>query len=118
MFVLPDPDQFLDSFFFVDPLTHTIDDSLVMAVSKDPLNIERYSKFLQPRSLHSSPSVDDETNFALCMPRSVQSLSDRILFNESLADFIKSSIPSSPENVPPSSSVDGVSTSSESSGNS
>lgn len=118
MYILPDPDQFLDSFFFVDPLTHTIDDSLVMAVSKDPLNIERYSKFLQPRSLHSSPSVDDETNFALCMPRSVQSLSDRTLFNESLADFIKSSISSSPEKADSPISLGGVSKSPESSDNS
>lgn len=118
MFILPDPDEFFDAVFFIDPVTKTVDDALVMSLSKDSLNADRYTKFLQPRSVSFSPRVDDETNFALCMPRSVQSLSDRMLFNESLADFIKSSIPSSPENVPPSSSVDGVSTSSESSGNS
>lgn len=118
MFITPDPDEFYDAAFFIDPVTKTVDDSLVMSLSKDPLNADRYSKFLQPRPLHSSPYVDDETNFALCMPRSVQSLSDRLLFNESLADFIQSSIPSSPEKAEPSNSLDGVSNSSESSDNS
>lgn len=93
MFILPDPDEFYDSVFFVDPVTHTIDDSLVMALSKDPLNSERYAKFLQARSVHSSPCVDDETNFELCLPRSVQSLSERASFVESLASFIKSNLP-------------------------
>lgn len=92
MFILPDPDEFFDSVFFVDPVTHIIDDSLVMALSKDPLNSERYSKFLQVRSVPSSPSVDDDTNFELCLPRSVQSLSERASFVESLASFIKSNI--------------------------
>lgn len=93
MFILPDPDEFYDSVFFVDPVTHTIDDSLVMALSKDPLNSERYAKFLQARSVYSSPSVDDETNFELCLPRSVQSLSERASFVESLASFINSNLP-------------------------
>jgi hypothetical protein len=109
MFISPDPDEFYDAVFFIDPVTKTVDDSLVMSLCKDPLNADRYSKFLQPRPLHSSPSVDDETNFALCMPRSVQSLSDRTLFNESLADFIKSSIRSSPEKADSPISLDGVS---------
>lgn len=108
MFVTPDPDEFFDAVFFIDPVTKTVDDSLVMALSKDPLNADRYSKYLQERSSSSSPHVDDATNFALCMPRSVQSLSDRILFNESLADFIKSSIPSSSVSSDPPSSGDGV----------
>lgn len=94
MFVTPDPDEFFDAVFFIDPLTKTVDDSLVMALSKDPLNSDRYSKYLQERSSSSSPSVDDETNFALCLPRTVQSLSDRQSFNQSLLDFIKSNIPS------------------------
>lgn len=92
MFILPDPDEFYDSVFFVDPVTHTIDDSLVMALSKDPSNSERYAKFLQARSVHSSPSVDDETNFELCLPRSVQSLSERASFVDSLSSFIKSNL--------------------------
>ena len=115
MFVNPDPDEFFDAVFFIDPVTKTVDDSLVMALSKDPLNADRYSKFLQERSSSFSPYVDDATNFALCMPRSVQSLSDRVLFNESLADFIESSIPSTAVNADSPSSVDGVSNSSESS---
>ena len=92
MIVTPDPDDFFDTVFFVDPLTHTIDDSLVMALSKDPKNVERYSKYLQVRSSSSSPSVDDETNFDLCLPRSVQSLSEHQAFNEQLSSFIRSLI--------------------------
>ena len=90
MIVTPDPDDFFDSVFFVDPLTHTIDDSLVMALSKDPQNSERYSKYLQVRSSSFFPSVDDETNFDLCLPRSVQSLSEHQAFNEELSSFIRS----------------------------
>ena len=112
MLVVPNPDDFFDAVFFVDPLTHTIDDSLVMALSKDPLNAERYSKYLQVRSSSSSPSVDDETNFALCLPRSVQSLSDHQAFNEELSSFIRSfmnpvnDVESLSETPAPSSSLD------------
>lgn len=101
MVVSPNPDDFFDTVFFVDPLTNTIDDSLVMALSKDPLNADRYSKYLQVRSSSSSPHVDDETNFDLCLPRSVQSLSEHKLFNDHIFSFIKSLLPS----VPPSNVV-------------
>ena len=110
MFVTPNPDDFFDNVFFIDPLTHTIDDSLVMALSKDPLNADRYSKYLQVRSSVSTPRVDDETNFDLCLPRSVQSLSEHQAFNEELSSFIRSLLihvpdggPSSESPVPPSS---------------
>lgn len=94
MFISPNPDDFFDAVFFIDPLTHTLDDSLVMALSKDPLNAERYSKYLLVRSSSSSPSVDDETNFDLCLPRSVQSLSEHHTFNEKILTFVKSLMPS------------------------
>lgn len=93
MFVTPDPDEFFDCVFFIDPVTHTVDDSLVMALSKDPQNADRYSKFLQVRSSFSSPLVDDETNFELCMPRSVQSLSEHQAFSDKLSSFIRSFMP-------------------------
>ena len=93
MFVTPDPDEFFDSVFFIDPLTKTVDDSLVMALLKDPQNADRYSKFLQVRSSFSSPRVDDETNFELCMPRSVQSLSEHQAFSDKLSSFIRSFMP-------------------------
>ena len=92
MTVTPNPDDFFDVVFFLDPLTHTLDDSLVMALSKDPVNADRYSKYLQVRSSSSSPPVDDETNFDLCKPRSVQSLSEHQAFNEKLSSFIRSLI--------------------------
>ena len=95
MFIIPDPDEFFDAVFFIDPVTKTVDDSLVMSLSKDPLNADRYSKYLQARSSSSSPVVDDETNFALCIPRSVQSLSDHQSFNDKLSSFIRSLLPSS-----------------------
>lgn len=119
MLVTPNSDDFFDAVFFIDPLTHTLDDSLVMALSKDPVNADRYSKYLQVRSSSSSPSVDDETNFDLCLPRSVQSLSEHQAFNEHLSSFIRSLInpvnddetsetsdPSSSETNSPSSSSD------------
>ena len=90
MFIIPDPDEFYDCVFFIDPLTNTVDDSLVMSLCKDPLNADRYSKYLQVRSSSSSPRVDDETNFELCLPRSVQSLSEHQAFNEKLSSFIRS----------------------------
>ena len=89
MFITPDPDEFFNAVFFVDPVTKTVDDSLVMSLSKDPLNADRYSRYLQVRSSSSSPRVDDETNFDLCLPRSVQSLSEHQAFNEKLSSFIR-----------------------------
>lgn len=106
MLVSPNPDDFYDAVFFIDPLTHTLDDSLVMALSKDPLNAERYSKYLQVRNSPSSPSVDDETNFDLCMPRSVQSLSEHQAFIEQLSTFIRSLLPSDTDPSPSSDSLD------------
>ena len=94
MFITPDPDEFFNAVFFIDPVTKTVDDSLVMSLSKDPLNADRYSKFLQVRSSSSSPLVDDETNFDLCLPRSVQSLSEHQFFNDHICSFIKSLLPS------------------------
>lgn len=90
MFISPDPDEFFDSVFFADPITHTIDDSLVMALSKDPQNADRFSKYLQVRSSSFSPSVDDETNFDLCLPRFVQSLSEHQAYSDKLSSFIRS----------------------------
>lgn len=85
--------NFFNAVFFIDPVTNTVDDSLVMSLSKDPLNSDRYSKFLQVRSRSSAPPVDDQTNFALCLPRSVQSLSDHHAFNDNLSSFIRSLLP-------------------------
>lgn len=99
MFIIPDPDEFFDSVFFIDPVTKTVDDSLVMFLCKDPLNSDRYSKYLQVRSSSSSPHVDDETNFDLCLPRSVQSLSDHQHFSEKLTSFIRSLLPSDPDRI-------------------
>ena len=90
MFITPDPDEFFNAVFFIDPVTKTVDDSLVMSLSKDPLNADRYSKYLQVRSSSSSPRVDDETNFDLCLPRSVQSLSEHQAFSDKLSSFIRS----------------------------
>ena len=100
MFNISDPDEFFDAVFFYDPLTKTVDDSLVMALSKDPLNADRYSKYLQLRSSLSSPHVDDATNFELCLPRSVQSLSEHQAFSDKLSSFIRSLLPLDSPEVP------------------
>ena len=75
--VLVTPPDYVGSVIFRDTHLNILDDSLAMAVVKDPTNFSSYLNNLQPRDVHTIPG-DDDFQFEICRMRGIDALSDSV----------------------------------------
>lgn len=73
--VLVTPPDFIGTAIFPDLEYNILDDSLVMAIVRDPTNAGSYLNNVPLRDVHNIPA-DDEFQFDTCRMRGIDSLSD------------------------------------------
>ena len=85
--VLVTPPDYIGTAIFPDLQFNILDDSLVMAVIKDPTNAASYLNNLSPRDVSNLPA-DDDFQFEICHMRGIDSLSDSLNYSAFLAEKI------------------------------
>lgn len=83
--VLTTPPDYIGTVIFPDVHLNILDDSLVMAVIRDPTNFSSYLNNLQLRDVSNIP-CDDEFQFDICRMRGIDSLSDSNNYATFLSD--------------------------------
>lgn len=92
--VLVTPPDYIGTVIFPDLEYNILDDSLVMAIIRDPNNAGSYLNNVPLREVHNI-SADDEFQFETCRMRGIDSLSDSLNYSAFLTDklgIIKSNI--------------------------
>lgn len=92
--VLVAPPNFIGTVVFPDLEFNILDDSLVMAVLRDPTNASSYLNNIAIRDVHNIPA-DDDFQFDTCRMRGIDSLSDSLNYSAYLSNKlgeIKSSL--------------------------
>ena len=87
--VLVTPPDFIGTVVFPDLEFNILDDSLVMAIIRDPTNASSYLNNIPIRDAHNI-SADDDFQFEICRMRGIDSLSDTLNYSAFLADKIGS----------------------------
>lgn len=83
--VLVTPPNFIGTVVFPDLEFNILDDSLVMAILRDPTNASSYLNNIPIRDVHNVPA-DDEFQFDTCRMRGIDALSDNFSYMDSLSD--------------------------------
>lgn len=102
--VLVTPPNFIGTVIFPDLEFNILDDSLAMAIVRDPTNSSSYLNNIPPRDVHNI-SADDEFQFDTCRMRGIDSLSDAGIYSAFLSEKLgglKASLESLPKPAPPS----------------
>lgn len=86
--VLVTPPDFVGTVVFPDLEFHILDDSLVMAILRDPTNASSYLNNIPIRDVHNI-TADDDFQFEICRMRGIDSLSDSLSYSSFLADKIE-----------------------------
>lgn len=87
--VLTTPPDYLGTVIFPDVHLNILDDSLFMAVVRDPTNFSSYLNNLQLRDVHNI-SCDDDFQFDTCRMRGIDSLSDSLNYSVFLSEKLGS----------------------------
>lgn len=85
--VLVTPPDFTGIAIFPDLEYKILDDSLVMAIIRDPTNASSYLNNVPLREVHNIPA-DDEFQFDTCRMRGIDSLSDTAIYSAFLSQKI------------------------------
>lgn len=108
--VLVTPPDFIGTVIFPDLEFKILDDSLVMAILRDPTNAGSYLNNLPLREVHNIPA-DDEFQFDTCRMRGIDSLSDAANYSAFLSEKlrgVKASLESLSKADPPSEASDTI----------
>ena len=85
--VLVAPPDFIGTVVFPDLEFNILDDSLVMAIIRDPTNASSYLNNIPIRDVHNI-YADDDFQFDICRMRGIDSLSDSLNYSALLANKI------------------------------
>lgn len=83
--VLVTPPNFIGTVIFPDLEFNILDDSLAMAIVRDPTNSGSYLNNVPLREVHNIPA-DDEFQFDTCRMRGIDSLSDAVNYSAFLSE--------------------------------